>query len=329
MSNAIGLVGTGSIAAWHVDAMRAAGASVAAVVGRDRASAQAFARAHGIDGAYDDVATMITREQVGCVLVASPSDVHVSHTLTSLQHGAHVLSEVPVATSIADGRRLLAEADRAKRHVMAAHTLRYCRPHRELRDLSAGGQLSIRHLVARRLQLRQVNQGWTGEVRSWTDSVLWHHAAHLVDFVLWLFDTPVVEVYGAAGPLWPSSGRPMDVSVVLRGAGGALATLALSYHSRAAADDIVAIAEDRTVTISGGTLREGERVLVDAGNADDMLRDGVFAQDAAFWSAIRDDRPPGARLEEIMPVLAVLDALANGLPRTLVRRDVPRDLALV
>jgi 2-hydroxy-4-carboxymuconate semialdehyde hemiacetal dehydrogenase len=303
--------------------MRAAGATVAAVVGRDRESAQEFARRHRIDSAYDDISTMITREQVGCVVVASPSDLHVPHTLTSLQHGAHVLSEVPLATSIADGQQVLAAAHRAKRHVMVAHTLRYCRPHRELRDLSARGQLSIRHLVARRLQLRQVNRGWTGGTRSWVDSVLWHHAAHLIDLALWLFDTPAVEVHGAVGPVWPRSGQPMDVSAVLRRADGALAALALSYHSREVADDIVAIAEDRTLTIADGKLVDEDTILVDAGDTDDMLREGVFAQDAAFLSAIRNDRAPDGRIEEVIPVLGVLDALANPLPSNrLVRRDV-------
>jgi 2-hydroxy-4-carboxymuconate semialdehyde hemiacetal dehydrogenase len=118
------------------------------------------------------------------VVVASPSPVHAEQSVAALRAGRHVLCEIPVSVDLDGAEELAATADATGRIAMVGHTLRYWAPHRTVREWVERGDLRLRHLVARSLQLGQTNVGWMGRQRDWTDSVLWHHGAHLVDAAL-------------------------------------------------------------------------------------------------------------------------------------------------
>nr|WP_269091144.1 Gfo/Idh/MocA family oxidoreductase [Actinopolymorpha cephalotaxi] len=304
------MIGPGAVAELHADAIRAAGGTLAAVAGHTLPSTQDFAARHGIRAVHTDVNQMLRTESLDAVVVASPSDLHVKHTLTALEHGLDVLCEVPLATSLADGREVVAAAERHGRQVMVAHTLRFMRPHREVRRLVSTGQLTITQLVARRLQLRQRDVGWTGRPRDWVDDVLWHHAAHLVDLAAWLLDDSPEAVYGGVGQPWDGNGRPMDVAAVLRTRDSRLASLALSYHSRESVNDVLLISPEQTLVIADGRLRRGAELLVDSGDLAAAERAAVAAQDAHFLEVVGQGREPEPSAEDVLAVLEVLDKLA-------------------
>ncbi|MEV4894904.1 hypothetical protein AB0K48_36540 [Nonomuraea sp. NPDC055795] len=159
--------------------------------------------------------------------------------------------------------------------------------------------LRVRHAVGRTLMLRQA------DTRGWTDDVLWHHGAHLVDAALWLLDADA-EVAGARGLAWRGSGRPMDAGAVLTTPDGGLATLSLSYHSRSAARDLLLIAEDTTLTLTGGSLLGPSGVLAGCGGDDAMERAGLAAQDAAFVAAVAQGRPVPLPITAVLPALRAL-----------------------
>lgn len=306
----VALIGPGAIAELHAGAIRAAGGTLAAVAGRTLSGTQDFAARHAIPAAYADVEEMLRAVPLDAVVVASPSDLHARHTLAALAHGIDVLCEVPLATSLADGRHMLAAAERHRRRVMVAHTLRFMPPYREARRLVATGQLTVTHLVARRLQLRHQDIGWTGRPRGWTDDVLWHHAAHLVDLALWLLGGPPAEVCGGVGRPWHGSGRPMDVAAVLRTGDGRLASLALSYHSREPVNDVLLMSAEQTLVIADGKLRRGSEPLAGGGDVAAAERAAVAAQDAHFLAAIGQGHEPQPSIGEALAVLEVLDRLA-------------------
>jgi len=63
-------------------------------------------------------------ESIDVVIVANPSEQHAETALLALQHGKHVLVEIPLAMSIGDAERTVDEA--AKRHLTlgVVHPLR-------------------------------------------------------------------------------------------------------------------------------------------------------------------------------------------------------------
>src|SRR5262245_16146427 len=104
-----GIVSTGR----HPDvkvapAMRAAeGGELVAVYSRDQARADAFAERHGARAAHSKLADLLNDSRVDGVFVCSPNALHAEHVIQAAQAGKPVLCEKPMATSIADGVRMV------------------------------------------------------------------------------------------------------------------------------------------------------------------------------------------------------------------------------
>lgn len=330
----VGIVGPGGIAERHANALTEAGARIAAVAGPDRAQTTAFARAvrdhaeraggrgegasgdggpsrggYGEAAVYTSADDLYAHPGLDAVVIASPHAFHAAQTIAALRAGLHVLCEIPVALTLRDAEQIAQVAAQTGRHAAAAHTLRFCEPYRKVRDLVEAGDLDVRHIVARTLMLRQDDTGMEGRRRDWTDDVLWHHGAHTVDAALWLLDATHADVVGALGPVWPGSGRSMDVGAVVRAPDGDLATIALSYHARLPARELTIIAEDRTLHLSGGVLRDGDRILTDCG--DRMEIDGMARQNRDFLTAVTQGGRPACTVDDVLPAMRILDRLAN------------------
>src|SRR5690348_2482379 len=86
---------------------------------RLRALARAF------PGAREYTTVQAALPLVDAVVVATPPTSHVSLALSALAAGKHVLVEKPLATSSADGLRLIAAAEEAGGVLMAGHTFEY------------------------------------------------------------------------------------------------------------------------------------------------------------------------------------------------------------
>ncbi|MFI6299168.1 Gfo/Idh/MocA family protein [Nonomuraea sp. NPDC050790] len=325
MTPRLGIVGPGAIAERHAAALTEAGADLVAVAGPDREQTAAFAARFGIGRTYGAAADLYAHPGLDAVVIATPHAHHAAQTMAALDAGLHVLCEIPLALSLADAEAVAGRARAAGRQVAVAHTLRFCRPYLRVKEEIERGALHATHVVARTLMLRQDDTGMGGRPRGWTDDVLWHHGAHTVDAALWLLGATHadphgtraemqgtgfeahgtgVEVHGTCGEPW-RDGPPMDAGAVLRVPGGALATIALSYHSRLPARELTVIGEERTLHLSGGLLREHDgTVLADCG--DRMEADGLARQDADFLDAITTGRPPGCSVADILPAMRVL-----------------------
>lgn len=322
----IALLGYGAIAAMHVPAIRHAGGRIEVVAGPRTAELQRFAVEHGIEVHTPDVGGAIEHPGVEAVVIASPTQVHVPQATQALEAGRHVLVEIPLATSLGDGERLVALARDRGRVLAVCHTLRYWRPVEELEEALATRGWRPTHVVARALSLRHGDVGWTGRPRTWVDDLLWHHGGHVMDEVLSLLGAPVVEVVSASGQAWPMSGRPMDHAIALRTADGGIATIALSYHARIGASEYLVIGEHESVVLAGGEIRWSDGTVSGSPDVDSVQMAAVVAQDADFLAAVRRGGPraDGSATRSdgasILPTLAVLQSVSDRAARAVAPR---------
>jgi predicted dehydrogenase len=111
-ANAV-VVGSQFGAAVHIPALRMAGISVSAVVGRDQARTSRIAESLGVPLGTISLDEAIERSAVDLVIVATPAATHGDFVRRAIEAGKHVLCEKPFTTDVAEARQLLDAAQLA------------------------------------------------------------------------------------------------------------------------------------------------------------------------------------------------------------------------
>jgi predicted dehydrogenase len=118
-----GIIGSGFVARVHAAAVRDLGGTVAAVCSRTRAGAEALAAELEGVAAYDSLEDLL-EAGVDVVHVCTPNAAHAEQTLLALEHGAHVVCEKPLATSVEESRRMVEAVERSDRVGAVAYHVR-------------------------------------------------------------------------------------------------------------------------------------------------------------------------------------------------------------
>ncbi len=302
------LVGYGAIASKHMEAFREIpGVHPAWLVGRREGPTAAFAETWGFDRWTLDLDKALADPSIDAVVITSPNGLHAEQAERSLRAGKHVLCEIPLALSLEDAERVTEVSRSENRRLMVAHTMRFFPAIRELRDRVAAGGLHIEHLVGQFTMVRRQNVTADGKPRSWTDNLLWHHGAHMVDAALWITGSRTADVFCRYGAPHPSQGV-MNLTLSMGMPGGQIATLAHSYGSYEFRWRLDVFAEEATLLFDMGELRDSDgRVLVPRRSIVD-LRD----QNGEFVAAIGEGRDPAVTGEEVLPTMRILrDAEAS------------------
>ena len=114
---------------------------------------------------------------------------------------------------------------------MVGHTRRFNPSHQWVHNRITAGELNIQQMDVQTYFFRRTNMNALGEARSWTDHLLWHHAAHTVDLFISQAGEPVVQANALQGPIHPELGIAMDMSIQMKSASGAICTLSLSFNN--------------------------------------------------------------------------------------------------
>jgi predicted dehydrogenase len=137
-------------------------------------------------------ASLLEREEVDAVVVATPVATHFELAKAALLSGRHVLVEKPLALSTAEARQLVELSKDRKLVLMVGHTFLYSPPVNMLRDLVIDGSLGvIQYLYSQRLNL--------GRVRSDCDA-LWNFGPHDVSIMMYLLGEIPREVSARGFP---------------------------------------------------------------------------------------------------------------------------------
>ncbi|MBI3973155.1 MAG: Gfo/Idh/MocA family oxidoreductase [Chloroflexi bacterium] len=310
----LAIVGYGQIARSHTRIFKQDGHHLAWLVGRVPEKTQAFAREHGYARHSTRLDDALADPQVDAVVLCTPSEQHAAQAERCLRAGKHVLVEIPLAMTFAEGKQLGELAHETGLTLMVAHTHRYYPAMQRAHELIRSGQLSLHNVVARYMFLRRENVGASGYVRSWTDNLLWHHGQHATDMVLWMLgvDRPgAVDVTSMVALPDRQRGIPLDLSIVIRTEHDQLATVAMSYNSHVSLYDYVLIGHEDTLVIANNTLRNREGVLYDPKQDPSGGAGGGVAQNREFVAAIRERRQPAISAESVLPALDVLQRVQD------------------
>jgi len=319
MSKPIKLVvaGVGAFGQKHLDACKLIdGVEVVSVVGRQLAPTEEVARKYGVAHATTDLAEALVRPGVDAVILATPTQMHAAQTLQCLNAGKHVQVEIPLADTLADAE---AVADRAKGLglvCMVGHTRRFNPSHQWIHRQVVAGEIALQQMDVQTYFFRRSNMNALGQPRSWTDHLLWHHAAHTVDLFRYQARSEIVRANAVQGPIHPDLGIAMDMSIQLQAASGAICTLSLSFNNDGPLGTFFRYICDHGTWIARyDELIDGKNNAIDVSKVDVSLN-GIELQDREFIAAIREGREPNSSVAQVLPCYEVLDRLERQLAIT-------------
>lgn len=309
----IALVGAGAFGEKHLDGLgNIDGVEVISVVGRRLEPTQAVAERYGVPHACTDLAEALERPGLDAVILATPTQMHAEQAIQCLGAGKHVQIEIPLCDSLSDGEAVLAKQQETGLIAMAGHTRRFNPSHQYLHDRIAADELSVQQMDVQTYFFRRRNINAKGEPRSWTDHLLWHHAAHTVD--LFAYQTgPIIAANVIQGPVHADLGIAMDMSIQLKSDTGAICTLSLSFNNDGPLGTFFRyICDNGTWVARYDDLLTGKEEPVDLSQVA-VSSNGIELQDREFVAAIREGREPNASIAQVMPCYRILDQLERQL----------------
>ena len=310
----VALAGAGAFGIKHLDGIKNIdGVEVVSVIGRELDKTREVAAKYGIGHVTTDLADSLAVPEVDAVILCTPTQMHASQTLACLRAGKHVQVEIPLCDVLADGEEAVRVAEASGLVAMCGHTRRFNPSHQWVHDKITAGAFNIQQMDVQTYFFRRTNMNALGQPRSWTDHLLWHHAAHTVDLFAYQCGSPIVQANAIQGPIHPALGIAMDMSIQLRAANGAICTLSLSFNNDGPLGTFFRyIGDTGTYIARYDDLFDGKDQKIDVSQVA-VSMNGIELQDREFFAAIREGRQPNSSLAQVLPCYQVLHRLEQQL----------------
>ncbi|MBL0089184.1 MAG: Gfo/Idh/MocA family oxidoreductase [Ideonella sp.] len=310
----VALAGAGAFGIKHLDGIKAIdGVEVVSLVSRELDKTRETAAQYGIGHVTTDLAESLARKEVDAVILCTPTQMHAAQTIACLRAGKHVQCEIPLADSLAGAAEVVALQKSTGLVAMAGHTRRFNPSHQWVHSRVRSGEFNIQQMDVQTYFFRRTNMNALGQARSWTDHLLWHHAAHTVDLFAYQCGSPVVKANAIQGPIHPTLGIAMDMSIQLKAANGAICTLSLSFNNDGPLGTFFRyIGDSGTYLARYDDLFTGKDEKVDVSKVA-VSMNGIELQDREFFSAIKEGREPNSSVAQVLPCYQVLHDLERQL----------------
>ena len=314
MTIKVALAGAGAFGIKHLDGIKnIKDVEVVSLISRDLAKTQEVADKYGIKHVTTDLADSLAIKEVDAVILCTPTQMHAAQTKACLEAGKHVQVEIPLCDVLKEGEEVLALQKQTGRVAMVGHTRRFNPSHQWVHKKITAGEFNIQQMDVQTYFFRRTNMNALGQARSWTDHLLWHHAAHTVDLFAYQAGSPIVKANAIQGPIHPTLGIAMDMSIQLKAANGAICTLSLSFNNDGPLGTFFRyIGDTGTYIARYDDLFTGKDEQIDVSKVD-VSMNGIELQDREFFAAIREGREPNASVAQVLPCYQVLHQLEQQL----------------
>jgi len=310
----VAVVGLGAFGIKHLDGLvNIADAKIKYVAHSKQDVADEVAAKYGADRGFTDYAELLAQPDLDAVILCTPTQMHHAQTIQALRAGKHVQVEIPMGDNLAGVQEIVDVQKETGLVAMAGHTRRFNPSHQYLHNKIKAGDINIQQMDVQTYFFRRTNMNALGKPRSWTDHLLWHHAAHTVDLFAYQTGEKIVKANAIQGPKHPELGIAMDMSIQLCTESGKICTLSLSFNNDGPLGTFFRyICDNGTYIARYDDLFTGKEEQIDVSNVA-VSMNGIELQDREFVAAIQEGREPNSSVASVLPCYIVLDALQQQL----------------
>jgi 2-hydroxy-4-carboxymuconate semialdehyde hemiacetal dehydrogenase len=305
----IALAGAGAFGEKHLDGLQNIdGVEIISVISRTGEQAAEVAKKYGATHSSTELADALGRDDVDAVILCTPTQIHAEQAIACMDAGKHVQIEIPLADNLTDSQAVLDKQKDTGLICMVGHTRRFNPSHQYVHNKISAGDFNIQQMDVQTYFYRRKNINAKGEPRSWTDHLLWHHAAHTVDLFAYQAGK-IIQANAIEGPHHPELGIAMDMSIQLKSESGAICTLSLSFNNDGPFGTFFRyIGDTGTYIARYDDLVNGKEEPIDVSKVD-VSMNGIELQDREFISAIRNGRAPNSSVGHVFDCYRVLHDL--------------------
>ena len=314
----VALAGAGAFGIKHLDGIKNIdGVEVVSLISRDLDKTRETAARYGIGHVTTDLNESLALKKVDAVILCTPTQMHAEQTLACLKAGKHVQVEIPLADTLKGADDVVALAKSSGLVAMCGHTRRFNPSHQYVHNQIKAGKFNIQQMDVQTYFFRRTNMNALGQARSWTDHLLWHHAAHTVDLFAYQAGSPIVKANAVQGPIHPALGIAMDMSIQLQAANGAICTLSLSFNNDGPLGTFFRYIGDTATYLARyddllQSTSSGKDEKIDVSQVA-VSMNGIELQDREFFAAIQEGREPNSSVAQVVNCYKVLDSLEKQL----------------
>ena len=310
----IALAGAGAFGVKHLEGLaKIDGVQVISLIGRELEKTREVAAKFGVAHVSTDLADSLAIKEVDAVILCTPTQMHAAQAIACLKAGKHVQVEIPLADSLKDADEVVRLQRESGLVAMCGHTRRFNPSHQYVNKKIRGGEFNIQQMDVQTYFFRRSNMNALGQARSWTDHLLWHHAAHTVDLFNYQTGGQIVAANAVQGPVHPTLGIAMDISIQLKSSSGAICTLSLSFNNDGPLGSFFRyIGDTGTYIARYDDLFNGKEEKIDVSKVD-VSMNGIELQDREFIAAIREKREPNSSVAQVLPCYRTLHQLEQQL----------------
>ena len=310
----VALAGAGAFGIKHLDAIRLIdGVEVVSLISRELDKTRETAAQYGIGHVTTNLADSLALNDLDAVILCTPTQMHAEQALACLKAGKHVQVEIPLADSLNGAEEVAALQKRSGLVAMVGHTRRFNPSHQWVHQKIQAREFNLQQMDVQTYFFRRTNMNALGQARSWTDHLLWHHAAHTVDLFAYQAGGEIVQAHAVQGPIHPQLGIAMDMSIQLKSSSGAICTLSLSFNNDGPLGTFFRyIGDTGTYLARYDDLFDGKDQKIDVSKVA-VSMNGIELQDREFFAAIRDGREPNSSVAKVLPCYRTLHRLEQQL----------------
>jgi predicted dehydrogenase len=233
MEYRVALIGGGSIAVSHLEALRTMDKLKAvAVADISRERAELVAAQFGIN-AYTDYREMVEREKPDIAVVTLPHFLHKEASVFAAESGCHLLLEKPMALNAGECDAIIEAVRRAGVKLMVGHTQHYFAQNRAAKAMIAEGKLGKLVAIndARHVDYyRDPRPPWFFEKAKAGGGIFMNLGSHSVDKIQYLTDSRIVQVKASFSHYGPKGDVEASGLAFLRTDSGVVATVSQSGY---------------------------------------------------------------------------------------------------
>lgn len=292
---------------------------IAAGLSRSPEKRSAFAAKFG-GAAKESFEDVLDDPEIGAVVLTTPNSLHAVQCIEAARAGKHVFIEKPMALTVADCQRMLAETGKAGVILAIGQNKRRMPAFRKVAEMVANGDVGTVILIeansSSAFGLSATPEQWRWFRSESPGGPLTSHTVHHADLFNHLLGTPA-RISAFTRKICGSMEADDVMTACLEFGSGALGYLggsmmspARKYFSLLGTEGLIFVDED-TGTLSYKRKGEASFQVIDATDPKIQTRISLEEELDEFAACIEQGKPPEVGGREGMEAVAVLEAIVR------------------